>query len=206
MQGLCITSTLFWAPKKARVRKPLVILSPLFGDLRECWGYIAIPPSFGPPRRQGEVVTSDFVPLVWGPQNCKVYVAFPPSTRAMYMSLCRSLAGRMTLHRQGNNQIMMCMDGTGPELSNCLLICGIGVYFGTFGVVVPTSCINRCVFYYTLPNFASGDRSVTLRMDRGNMFPLMFGRAPKQPLRMTRKMMLGRRLIYVHRAIKSTLR
>ena len=38
------------------------------------------------------------------------------------------------------------------------------------------------------------------------MFPLMFGRASKQPLRMTRKMMLGRRLIYVHCAVKSTLR
>ena len=38
------------------------------------------------------------------------------------------------------------------------------------------------------------------------MFPLMFGIAPKQPLRMTRKIMLGRRLIYVHCAIKSTLR
>ena len=36
--------------------------------------------------------------------------------------------------------------------------------------------------------------------------PTMFGRAPKQPLRMTRKMMLGRRLIYVHCAVKSTLR
>ena len=38
------------------------------------------------------------------------------------------------------------------------------------------------------------------------MFPLMFGRAPKQPLRITRKMMFGRRLIYVHCAVKSTLR
>ena len=37
------------------------------------------------------------------------------------------------------------------------------------------------------------------------MFPLMFGRAPKQSLRMPRKMMLGRRLIYVHCAVKSTL-
>ena len=35
---------------------------------------------------------------------------------------------------------------------------------------------------------------------------LMFGRAPKQPLRMTCKMMLQRRLIYVHCAVKSTLR
>ena len=53
--------------------------------------------------------------------------------------------------------------------------------------------------------FASGGKSVTLRMDRGNMFPLMFGRAPKQLLRMTRKMMLARRLVYVHCAVKSTL-
>ena len=29
--------------------------------------------------------------------------------------------------RHGNNHVMMCMDGTGPESSNCLLICGIGV-------------------------------------------------------------------------------
>ena len=38
------------------------------------------------------------------------------------------------------------------------------------------------------------------------MFPLMFGRAPKQPLRMARKMMLERRLLYVHCGVKSTLR
>ena len=37
------------------------------------------------------------------------------------------------------------------------------------------------------------------------MFPLMFGRALKQPLRMPRKMMLGMRLTYVHCAVKSTL-
>ena len=43
-------------------------------------------------------------------------------------------------------------------------------------------------------------------MDRGNLFPLMLGRARKQLLRMVRKMILGRRLIYVHCAVKSTLR
>ena len=37
------------------------------------------------------------------------------------------------------------------------------------------------------------------------VFPLMFGRAPKQPLRMTCMMMLRRRLIYVHCAVRSTL-
>ena len=55
------------------------------------------------------------------------WAAMMEPTRAVCMSLCRSLAGRMTLYRHGNNHIMMCMDGTGPELSNCLLICGIGV-------------------------------------------------------------------------------
>ena len=49
-------------------------------------------------------------------------------TKAVCMQLCCSLAGRMTLYRHGNNHIMMCMDSsTGPELSNRLLICGIGV-------------------------------------------------------------------------------
>ena len=42
-------------------------------------------------------------------------------TRAVCMSLCCALAGRMTLYQHGNNHIMMCMDGTGPELSKCLL-------------------------------------------------------------------------------------
>ena len=47
--------------------------------------------------------------------------------KGVCMSLCRSLAGRMTLYWHGNNHIIMCMDGTGPQLSNCLLLCGIGV-------------------------------------------------------------------------------
>ena len=47
-------------------------------------------------------------------------------TRPMCMSLCHSLAGRMTLYRHRNNHIMMCVDGTGLEFSNYLLICGIG--------------------------------------------------------------------------------
>ena len=42
------------------------------------------------------------------------------------MQGCYSLARRTTLYRHGNTHIMMCMDGTGPKLSNCLLICGIG--------------------------------------------------------------------------------
>ena len=45
MQGLCSTSALLWAPEKAGVRQPLLILLPLFGDSLECRGYIALPPS-----------------------------------------------------------------------------------------------------------------------------------------------------------------
>ena len=43
-------------------------------------------------------------------------------------------------------------------------------------------------------------------MDHGNIFPLMFRTSLKQLLRMTHQMMLGRSLMYVHCAIKSTLR
>ena len=41
------------APEKAVVRQPHLILFPFVRDLRECRGDVAIPPSFGPPRRQG---------------------------------------------------------------------------------------------------------------------------------------------------------
>ena len=34
MQGFCCNSAHFWAPEKARVRQPLLILSPLLGDPR----------------------------------------------------------------------------------------------------------------------------------------------------------------------------
>ena len=50
MQGLHSNSALFWAPEKAGVRQPLLIFFHFVGDLRECRGYIAIPPSFGPTR------------------------------------------------------------------------------------------------------------------------------------------------------------
>ena len=45
------------------------------------------------------------------------WVAMMEPTRAVCMSLCRSLAGRMALYRHGSSRIMMCMDGTGPKLS-----------------------------------------------------------------------------------------
>ena len=69
----------------------------------------------------------------------------------------------------GNSAILMCMDGIGPELCNCLLTCGIGVWFGTFAVAAPMSCINLYEFCCILRSSASGGRSVTLPTDRGNM-------------------------------------
>ena len=40
-------------PREGRGREPLLILSPFVWGSRENRGYIALPPSFGPPRRQG---------------------------------------------------------------------------------------------------------------------------------------------------------
>ena len=81
MQGSSSNSALFWAPEKARMRQPILIFSPYFGDPRDCrgdhplvgpregrgeaansdfapalgvgGGDVAIPPSLGPPSRQG---------------------------------------------------------------------------------------------------------------------------------------------------------
>ena len=41
------------APKKAGVIQPLLIWSPSIGDSREGKGYVANPPTYGHPRRQG---------------------------------------------------------------------------------------------------------------------------------------------------------
>ena len=48
-------------------------------------------------------------------------------TRAVCMSLCCSLAARMTIYRHDSNHIMMRMDGARLELSNYFLIEGIRV-------------------------------------------------------------------------------
>ena len=79
MQGLRSNAAHLWAPKKARVRQQIEILSPLLGtpenggvtwhlrpfvcrqegmgevagDLGECTGYIAVPPICEPSRGQG---------------------------------------------------------------------------------------------------------------------------------------------------------
>ena len=56
MQGLHCTSALFWAPEKAWVRQPILILSPFV---------------WGPPRMQGLRSTSA---LFWAPKlfGCSV--------------------------------------------------------------------------------------------------------------------------------------
>ena len=76
-------------------------------------------------------------------------------TKAVCMSLCHSLAGRMMGSLHGNSAIMMCMDGIGPESSSCSHICGIRVWFGTFGMAAPMSCINLYEFCCILRSSAS---------------------------------------------------
>ena len=84
---------------------------------------------------------------------------------------------------------MMYMGGTVHALSNSLLTCGIGAWFGTFGVVA-RSCTSPSVFYCIFPNFAFRGRSATLLMNHGTMFRLMFGRtrATRSPRRMRERM------------------
>ena len=67
------------------------------------------------------------------------------------------------------------------------------------------SCINLYEFCCILRSSASGGRAVTLPTDRGNMYPLTFGRVQRNLLRLPRKMMLGRRWMFVHCAATSTL-
>ena len=52
---------------------------PLFGDPRECRGYVALLPTGGPREGRGEATTCDFVPLFGGVRECRVYIAPPPS-------------------------------------------------------------------------------------------------------------------------------
>ena len=67
MQGLRSDCAPFWAPEKARVRWPMLDFVPALGvgDPRECRGYVATPPSIGPPRRHG--LGGDFLicPRAW---------------------------------------------------------------------------------------------------------------------------------------------
>ena len=75
--------------------------------------------------------------------------------KAGFMSLCHSLEERMALRQPANNLAlrqpannltMTCTVGIGHALSNYLLACGIGAWFGTCGVAVPMSCTGQSVF------------------------------------------------------------
>ena len=63
-EGLWCQFGHFWAPEKARVMSPLLILSPFIRDLRE---------------GKGDVTPCDFVPFYWGPPEGRGYVAIPPT-------------------------------------------------------------------------------------------------------------------------------
>ena len=73
MQGLCSTSALFWAPEKAGVRPPILILSPLLGTPESARVTQHFRPLLGPREGTGEAATSDFVPFLLGtPENTVV--------------------------------------------------------------------------------------------------------------------------------------
>ena len=67
-------------PREGRGEVAIFDFVPLFGDPRECRGDVAIPPICGPPRRQGEVATSDFLSAlgVGDPRECRGDIAIPP--------------------------------------------------------------------------------------------------------------------------------
>ena len=60
----------------------------------------------------------------------------------------------------GRNHTTTYMGGARHILSNCLLICGSGVWLGTCGVLVQMSCINESMFccFFFLHNFVFGGR------------------------------------------------
>ena len=64
----------------------------------------------------------------------------------------------------------MYMGGTAHALSNCLLVCGIGAWLGTFGVAALMSCTSPSVYYCSFLNFVFGGKSGTLLTYHGTMF------------------------------------
>ena len=77
MHGLRSNSGLFWAPKKAGGRPPLLMFSPLLGTPKKARVVQEFWPLLGPREGRGEAATSDFGPFVWGPRECTGYVAVP---------------------------------------------------------------------------------------------------------------------------------
>ena len=96
--------------------------------------------------------------------------------KAGFMSLCHSLEETIQFWHPLNNVITMCMGGTAHAFSNCLLACGIGVWFGTFGLAAPMSCTSQSMYDCIFLNFVVGGRSATLLTGHGTMFRLMFRR------------------------------
>ena len=115
---------------------------------------------------------------------------------------CHTSAGCMALCLYWeNDHIMMYMDVTGYIWSNHLLICGIGVWFGTSGMAVPMCCMCQSIFCMAR-NFVFDGRSVT----RGpwETFLIMFGRLLMRATKLPRKMMGGVRLRFGHCVASTT--
>ena len=54
MQGLCSISALFWAPEKARVRQPILIVFPLLRTPENAGVLLHFRPILGPREGSGE--------------------------------------------------------------------------------------------------------------------------------------------------------
>ena len=70
MQGLCSNSPLFWAAEKARVRRPLLSVSPLLGIPENAGVMPQFRPLLGPGEGRGGVSPNVIVsPLLGNPEN-----------------------------------------------------------------------------------------------------------------------------------------
>ena len=78
MQGLRSNSTHLWAPQKGGVKQPLLILSPLLGTPENVGATYQFHPFVAPQEGRGEATTSDFVPFVGYPRECRGYAQFRP--------------------------------------------------------------------------------------------------------------------------------
>ena len=69
MQRLRINAAHFRAMENVVVIYLVVILFSYIGNPPERRAHVAMAPTFGPRRRQGNATTADFVPFDWGPQR-----------------------------------------------------------------------------------------------------------------------------------------
>ena len=79
MQGLCSISAHFWAPQKAGMRQPILILCPLLGTPENAGVMRHFHPLSGAQEGRGEAANSDFVTFVGDPRESRGYVAFRPT-------------------------------------------------------------------------------------------------------------------------------